>query len=62
MRKAERLSEIFVGQRVYTDEKWENLRVVKMVEDKLVPYIVTDDNSCHCLYKGIWILDQDVRS
>ena len=55
MKKAERLNELHVGQTVYIDERGDRPFKVKMVEDKLVPYIVTSDNRCHCFYQGIWI-------
>ncbi|MBQ6335342.1 MAG: hypothetical protein IJI46_09765 [Erysipelotrichaceae bacterium] len=58
MKKAEKLSEIRIGQKVSIDEKGENSFKVRLVEDKLVPYIVTDDNRCHPLYRGIWIMDK----
>ena len=54
MKKAEKLSDLKIGQIVYDDEKGSRKYTVKSLEDKLVPYIVATDNSCHCLYKGIW--------
>ncbi|MCR4854922.1 MAG: hypothetical protein K5908_02020 [Erysipelotrichaceae bacterium] len=54
MKKAEKLNDLHVGQIIYTDESGKQSFRVKMLEDKLVPYIVTSDNRCHCLYKGIW--------
>ena len=54
MKKAEKLSDLKIGQVIYDDEKGEKRFVVKSLEDKLVPYVVSTDNSCHCLYKGVW--------
>ena len=31
---------------------------VEKLEDKLVPYIITTDNSSHSLNEGIWLLDK----
>ena len=57
MKRAEKLSELKVGQVVYDDEKGERKFEVRSLEDKLVPYVVGDDNSCHCLNRGIWVKD-----
>ncbi len=55
MKKAESLSEIRIGQDIYDDESGKKKYVVRSLENKLVPYIVATDNSCHTLYKGVWI-------
>ena len=55
MKKAETLSEIRVGQVIYDDEEGKKRYVVKSLENKLVPYVIATDNSCHTLYKGVWI-------
>ena len=39
---------------MYVDEKGKRQTVIRSIENKLVPYIVISDNSCHCLYRGIW--------
>ena len=54
MKKAEKLNELKIGQTVYLDEKGKRQTVIRSIENKLVPYIVISDNSCHCLYRGIW--------
>ena len=56
MKKAEQLKELNIGQHIIVindDHKQEH--VIRSLEDKLVPYIVATDNSCHSLNKGIWI-------
>ena len=56
MKKAEQLKERNIGQHIIVindDHKQEY--VIRSLEDKLVPYIVATDNSCHSLNKGIWI-------
>ncbi|MCR5095970.1 MAG: hypothetical protein K6A70_04455 [Erysipelotrichaceae bacterium] len=56
MKKAEQLKELNIGQHIIVindDHKQEY--VIRSLEDKLVPYIVATDNSCHSLNKGIWI-------
>jgi hypothetical protein len=32
--------------------------VVKSLEDKMVPYVIATDNSCHSLRKGIWFMEK----
>ena len=54
MKKAEKLNELKIGQTVYLDEMGKRQTVIRSIENKLVPYIVASDNSCHCLYRGIW--------
>ena len=54
MKKAEKLNELKVGQIIYLDESGKRETVIRSIENKLVPYIVATDNSCHCLYRGIW--------
>jgi len=54
MKKAEQLKELNIGQHIIVindDHKQEY--VIRSLEDKLVPYIVATDNSCHSLNKGI---------
>ena len=56
MKKAEQLNELNIGQHIFVisdDDRKEF--VIRSLEDKLVPYIVATDNSCHSLNKGIWI-------
>ena len=56
MRKAEKISELKVGQRVYIDV--ENIKKeyhIRSIENKFVPYVIVDDNSCHSLAEGIYI-------
>ena len=54
MKRAEKLSDLKVGQVIYDDEKGEKEYIVRSLEDKLVPYVVSTDNSCHCLRSGVW--------
>ena len=54
MKKADRLNELRVGQTVFLDERGQDRTTVKSIEDKLVAYIVAEDNSCRPLYRGIW--------
>ncbi len=60
MKKAEKLNELKVGQTVYLDETGKRETVVRSIENKLVPYIITSDSSCHCFYKGIWFNEKNV--
>ena len=55
MKKIEKLSELRIGQTIYTDEEARRKYVIRSLEDKLVPYIIATDNSSHSLRKGIWI-------
>ena len=54
MKRAERLSELRIGQQIYDEKDGTKSYVVKSLEDKLVPYVIATDNSCHSLRKGIW--------
>ena len=56
MKKAEQLKELNIGQHIIViDDDHKQEYVIRSLEDKLVPYIVATDNSCHSLNKGIWI-------
>ncbi len=54
MKKAEKLSDLNIGQVIYDDESGKRKYIVKSLENKLVPYVIATDNSCHTLYKGVW--------
>ena len=54
MKRVEKLNELRVGQIAYADEKGNRKFVVRSLEDKLVPYVVATDNSCHSIRNGIW--------
>lgn len=54
MKKVERIDELRIGQKIYLEEKKEKEHIVRSIEDKLVPYVVTEDNSSHSIAKGIW--------
>ena len=58
MKKAEKLDELKIGQTVYDDETGKNGYVVRSLENKLVPYIIATDNSCHSIRKGIWFAEK----
>ena len=58
MKKADRIDELHVGQKIYVKEETrEKEYTVRSLEDKFVPYVIATDNSCHSLRKGIWIPD-----
>ena len=54
MKKAEKLSDLNIGQVIYDDESGKHKYIVKSLENKLVPYVIATDNSCHTLNKGVW--------
>ena len=54
MKKINKLTELKVGQSAYFEDDQKEHRI-KSLEEKLVPYVVTDDGSCHCLHRGIWV-------
>ena len=58
MKRAERLSELRIGQQIYDEKDGTKFYVVKSLEDKLVPYVIATDNSCHSLRKGIWFMEK----
>ena len=56
MKKAEDIRQIHTGQKIFVGEEDSRKQlIVKSVENKFVPYVITDDNSCHSIRKGIWI-------
>ena len=56
MKKAEDIRQIHTGQKIFVGEEDARKQlIVKSVENKFVPYVITDDNSCHSIRKGIWI-------
>ena len=58
MKRAERLSELRIGQQIFDEKDGTKSYVVKSLEDKLVPYVIAADNSCHSLRKGIWFMEK----
>ena len=58
MKRAERLSELRIGQQIYDEKDGTKSYVVKSLEYKLVPYVIATDNSCHSLRKGIWFMEK----
>ena len=62
MKRVEKLSELRVGQIAYADEKGNRMFVVRSLEDKLVPYVVATDNSCHSIRNGIWSKENEQTS
>ena len=58
MKKAKRIDELHIGQKIYVkDQTDEKEFTVRSLEDKFVPYVIATDNSCHSIRKGIWISD-----
>ncbi len=56
MKKAEKISELKIGQRIYVDINNERKSlIIRSIENKFVPYVITSDNSSHSLAEGIYI-------
>lgn len=56
MKKISKLNELKVGQKIYLfKDRKEKPYVIRSLEDKLVPYVITTDNSAHSILSGIWI-------